>query len=56
MLICSGDGGGLGRTMGIRQSRIDPKSAGIYGVPAGGGIGAEFSLVSLVKAEFLGDR
>ena len=24
-----------GRTMGFRQSRIDPKSAGLFGYPAG---------------------
>ena len=39
------------RTTGIRQSRIDPKSAGLFGYPAGMGIGAGISTVSLVTAD-----
>jgi hypothetical protein len=44
------------RTTGIRQSRIDPKSAGLFGYPAGMGIGAGISPVSLVMVNLLGDR
>ena len=43
-------------TMGLKQSRIDPKSAGLFGYPAGMGIGAGISPVSLVMVNLLGDR
>ena len=49
--------------MGLKQSRIDPKSAGICGVcvwggwrvPAGVLIGSTISPVSLFKTNLLGD-
>lgn len=44
------------RKMGFQQSRQDPHCLSSVEAPAGAGIGAGVSTVSLVKADFLGDR